>query len=279
MHKRRTFNIAAVCLVVILVVFVLNKKNTTTDSLGNITTEGGMVLENQKNTDEYQQQILQAIIDQNIKTFETISDSFKRKPTDSLSETIAKNTFAEYIKYNTTDTIDVNKITAETVAALKEHPVEKSNVTIRDIKLSGNDITSLREYVNNISVVQTQLTRYIYEVRNKKDIQIYIKNLYKTTSNLYKRIPVPQSLAKEHINIINGYANYSIGFGLLELQTTDPARALSGVQTVKEAQDLLVTSFSSIKKIVSLNNIVYTEKDPAYVWFLNATGTETIKTN
>jgi hypothetical protein len=126
-------------------------------------------------------------------------------------------------------------------------------------------------------MIQNEMNKSIYKIKDKKDPQIYIKNIYKTASNLFLRVSVPESLVREHLGIINGYRDYVTAFELLELQTKDPAKALAGVQTAKEAQDMLVESFSSLKKIVLLNKITYTEKDPAYVWFLESN--ESIKLN
>ncbi len=277
MHKK-TFNIAATCLVVLLLAFVITRKQKTNlYYTNNIQTDDSSV--DQASSTNYQEQVLQAVVDESIKSFESTSDSFKRKPTDTLSDIIAKNTFTQYIDYNTTENLDVDKITQDTEEALREHPVEKSNITAQDIHITDNSIASLKAYGNTLGMIQTSVVNSIYKVRNTKDNSPYIKNIYKTAGNIYKKIPVPESLIKEHLGIINGYLDYAHAFELLALQDTDPAKALGGVQLAKESQDLLLESFSSVKKIVLLNNITYQKNDPAYVWFIDAPTTEQIKLN
>lgn len=281
MHKK-TFNIASVCLVALIIAFTITRKDTkTTGYTNNIGVDGEVIETDAEKTaaELYQEEVLKTILDQSIKSFEATSDSFKRKPTDTLSETIAKNTFSEFLKYNTTETFDINNIQAETIKALKEHPVDRSSVGIQDIRIVPNSIANLRKYANDISIIQTEIVKSVSKITSKENPQFYIKAIYNKVSELYKKIPVPESVSSQHLGIINGYKDYATGFQLLELQNTDPAKALGGVQLSKESQDTLLASFSSIKKIVLLNKITFTKEEPAYVWFLDEAGTETIKLN
>jgi hypothetical protein len=281
MHKK-TFNIASLCLVALIIAFTITRKDTkNTGYTDNIGVNGEVIDKNTEKTaaELYQEEVLKTILDQSIKSFETTSESFKRKPTDTLSETIAKNTFSEYLKYNTTETFDINNIQAETIKALKEHPVERSSIGIQDILIIPNSVANLKKYANDISIIQTTVVKNVSKTRTKENPQFYIKAIYSKASDLYKKVKVPESLLSQHLGIINGYKDYSTGFQLLELQDTDPAKALGGVQVSKEAQDMLLASFGSIKKIVLLNKISFTKEEPAYIWFLDEAGTETIKLN
>lgn len=280
MHKK-TFNIASICIVILIVVFSITQKQK--NNLGytnNIQTEGSVIGEIEKDASEqYREEVLKTIIEQNIKSFESTSESFKRKPTDTLSEIIAKNTFAQYIDFNTTNSLDVEQIAAETAKALKSNPVVRSNVGIESIKIIDNSLTSLHSYGNQIGNIQDAVAKGVYKIKDRENTLIYIRNIYKTAADLYKKTPVPKGLYKEHLGIINGYMDYVNGFDLLELQDTDPAKALSGIELAKNAQDLLINSFSSIKKIVLLNKIDYKENEPAYTFFIKTAESESIKLN
>jgi len=279
MHKK-TFNIASICLVALIIAFAITQKSDKKDTYTNNIGVDGEVIDTEKTVAEtYQEEVLKTVLEQSIKSFESTSESFKRKPTDTLSDTIAKNTFSEYLKYNTTETFDIENIQAETIKALKEHPLERSSVTMRDILVISNSVANLRAYTNDISVIQTEVAKSINKIQSKENPQLYIEVIYRTASDLYKKVRVPESLASHHLSVINGYKDYSTGFALLKLQEKDPARALGGVQLTKEAQDMLVSGFSSIKKIVLLNKITFTKDEPAYVWFLDAPGGEQIKLN
>ncbi|MES2985901.1 MAG: hypothetical protein V4686_02110 [Patescibacteria group bacterium] len=279
MHKK-TFNIASLCVVALLVAFAITQKeNKSKNFSDNIEAENSVVSAENNKTLAYQQEILRAVVDQNIKSFEEVSDSFKKKPTDTLSDTISKNIFSQYIEYNSSKSLDVETIQAETVEALKGHPVQKSAVGLQDIKIVGNSVANLRDYGNRVGHLQTEMLKAVFKIQNKSNQHLYIKAIYKTMSNLYLKESVPESLAQDHLGIINAYMDYATGFGLLEVQSSDPAKALSGVQLAKEAQDLLVASLSSVKKIVLLNNIKYTPGEPAYVWFQDGASGTQIKTN
>ncbi|MES2623452.1 MAG: hypothetical protein V4576_03525 [Patescibacteria group bacterium] len=280
MHKK-TLNIASLCLVALLIVFTMTHTKDSSDKLvANIEADGEVgIVGNPQNADEYQQQIMKAVLDQNLKAFEDTSDSFKKKPTDTMTDTIAKNVFSQYIEYNTTDTLNMEKIQQETIAAVREHPAQKSNVTLQDIRISANTVEGLKSYANTVAAIQNNLYKAVDKIKDKTEATLYLQNLYNVTSDLYLKLAVPESMSREHVAIINAYRDYYTSFDLLKLQDSDPARALTGVQLAKEAQDALVASLESVKKIVLLNNITYTEGDAAFVWFTNATGTEMIKTN
>lgn len=271
MHKK-TFNITAVCFVALLVAFTVARKDKKDQGLANnIEVENGVLGSQEDTTVAYQKEILKTVLDQNIKAFESVSESFKKQPTDTMSDTIAKNIFSQYIEYNTSKSLDIETVQAETLEAIKAHPIERSNLTLQDIRISGNTVTDLKNYVNILSAIQTESLRAVNKVNSKENKNIYIKEIYKTTADLFLKQTVPESVAKEHLGIINGYRDYSHAFELLALQDKDPAKALTGVQLAKEAQDLLVASLSSVKNIVSLNKITFTEEDPAYVWFAGIT--------
>lgn len=279
MHKK-TFNIAAVCCVALLVAFaVAHKDNKNKELVANIEVEDTTLGSENDSTSAYQKEILKTVLDQNIKAFESVSESFKKQPTDTMSDTIAKNVFSQYIEYNTSRSLDLETVQAETLEAVKAHPIERSNLTLQDIRISGNSVADLKNYVNTLSTIQLESLKAIQKVSAKENKNPYIKEIYKTTANLFLKQKVPESIAKEHLGIINGYRDYSHAFELLELQQKDPAKALTGVQLAKEAQDLLVASLSSVKNVVSLNKITFTENDAAYVWFSGTASAEQIKTN
>lgn len=281
MHKK-TLNIASVCFVALIVAFVVSKKGSNKNELANnIEVEKNSVNAKNNTTLAYQQEIMKTVLDQNIKAFESVSASFKKQPTDTMTDTIAKNIFSQYIEYNTSKSLDVDTIQQETIAAVKAHPVDRSNIGLQDIRFSGNSVTDLKAYVNVLSAIQTESLKSIDKVKNKNKKNLYIQAIYKTAADLFLNQPVPESLAKDHLGIINGYRDYSQAFELLELQEKDPALALTGVQLAKEAQDLLVASLVSVKNIVLLNKLTFQKGEPAYMWFAGeqSASTETIKTN
>jgi hypothetical protein len=79
--SKKTLNIASICLVALLVVFVITKKDDIKKGYTmNIGVDGEVIDENKTLSETYQDQLLKALFEQNIKSFEAVNESFKRKP-------------------------------------------------------------------------------------------------------------------------------------------------------------------------------------------------------
>ncbi len=275
MHKK-TLNIAAVCVVVLLATFlyIQKDKKATTEKENNISIENAKTTETLQ-VGDYQQSIIDTITKQQLESFEKVSDSFKKKENDTLSDKIAKDVFGQYIEYNTSGTLDAATLQNMTVNNIAGQIPYTPTVRINNLRLSAPTVANLKTYTNKIAVIQFELDKAIASISNKPNPDIYIKNLYIAASNLYYRQAVPSSLGDYHANIINAYRKYVTAFNLMQMQQKDPARALLGVDMAKKAGDELISNISNIRNIALLNKIVYEPKDPAFQW-INANENSTI---
>lgn len=264
------------CVVVLLATFLYTKKNNAAieEKQNNIAVKGGVV-DGLTGVDQYQQNILDSITKQQLESFESVTDSFKKKDTDTLSDKIAKDVFSQYVEYNTSGSLDPDTVKQMTLNNLSGQEAYTPKVYVQNLKLLSPTIGNLKNYANRIAYIQIELDKTIASISNKPNPDEYIKNLYIATSNLYYRQGVPSSIAQYHANIINAYREYVTAFNLLQLQQKDPARALLGVEQAKKAGETIVKNINDIRNVVVLNKITYEPKDAAYQW-INPPGNSTI---
>lgn len=274
--NKKTLNIISVCIISLIITFVVTSKNKTNNSFSdNIIIDS--TLENQTKSDEYQANILETIVNENIKNFEKFTESFKKNSSDNLSDSFSKDVFNQYIKYNASGEINENEILNATQNVLKNKDSIENPVTYNDIKPVASNITNLKIYGNDIGIIQQGFNQGVLSLNNKKNKAPYIASIYMKTSELLTMINVPESLSENHINLTNGLKKYSEGLMMMEEQMTDPAKALLGLNKVKGANDEVLKSFEKIKKTIILNKIDYNEKDPGYFLILNNANNSSIK--
>lgn len=282
MHKK-TLNLLAICIVVLVVAFVYIKKNEPEKKVAygnNVSVDGAEQGEVARFTDEdsYQTDLLQVITEQQVAAFTKVSDSFKKSNSDNLSQSIAKDVFSEYLKYNNSGELDIAQLQNITAANLKNQQVNIPKTSIQALTVIGSTIPNLQQYTKSISEAQQALNKKVASVSKYTNPAPYIRALYTTTAKLLVRVPVPENIAKYHIQLINGLENYAGGIGLMELQAKDPASALLGLQAAQAGNTEVVDALKNLKRIINLNNIVYNKGDMTYAWLLDIADTENIKT-
>jgi hypothetical protein len=215
--------------------------------------------------DQYQANILETIVNENIKNFEKFSDSFKKNSSDNLTDSFSKDVFTQYVKFNSSGEIDKNEVLNATQNVLKNKDTVENPVTYSDIKTVSSNITNLKIYGNDIAMIQSGVNKGILSLNNKKNKSLYIASIYMKTSELLIQVNVPESLSENHVNLINGLKKYSEGLSMMEEQVTDPAKALLGLKKVKEATDEIASSLNTIKKTIDLNDIIYAPTEPGFL--------------
>lgn len=275
MHKN-TLNIISVCVILLIIVFVITNKNkiNINNSDNIVVNSNGKV---QTKADQYQANILETVVNENVKNFEKFSDSFKKNSGDNLTDSFSKDVFTQYIKYNASGEIDKNEVLNTTQNVLKNKDTVENPAMYSDIKTVSSNIINLKIYGNDIAIIQDGVNKGILSLNNKKNKSPYIVSIYMKTAELLMMINVPESLSENHIKLINGLKKYSEGLRMMEEQATDPAKALLGLNKVKDATDEVSTSFEKIKKTIILNKVDYTEKDPGYFWLSNNANNTSIK--
>lgn len=274
--NKKTLNIISVCVVSLIIVFAITYKNKTgTNNSDNISVDlNGKI---QTKADQYQANILETVVNENVKNFEKFSDTFKKNSGDNLTDGLSKDIFTQYIKYNTSGEINKNDVLNATESVLKNKNNIENPVIYSEIKIVSSNINNLKVYGNNIAVIQNATNKGINSLSKKINKTPYIASIYKKTAELLTMTEVPESLSENHIILINGLKKYSEGLIMMDQQLTDPAKALLGLNKVKDATDEVLTSFEKIKKTIILNKIDYTANDPGFIWVLNNTNNTSIK--
>ncbi len=274
--NKHTLNIAAVCVFLIIIVFSVTQK----DKLINKFSDNIVVDENGKiitKADKYQENILATVAEENIKNFQKFSKSFQKNSNDNLTDSLSKDVFTQYIKYNTSGEIKSDEIAKITNDLLKNKVQSTNTVKINQIKTTSSSVENLKIYGTNLAIVQDALTKAISNINTKKDKTPYVAAAYRGAAEVLMSVNVPDILADNHLLIINGYLKYSDGMNLLEYQNSDPAKALLGINNLQTATTELTNGFEKIKKTIILNKVSYTADDPGIIWTNSNTNNESIK--
>lgn len=263
MHKK-TLNILAVCTVSLIIVFTITRKvkieslnagNIVVDDNGEIITKA----------DQYQSNILDAITEQNIKKFTEFTKSFEKNSEDNLTDGLSKDIFSQYLKYNTSGEIKEQDVLNVAQDVLKRDTSVENPINYQDISTVNSTISNLRDYGNNLSIIQNSLNKGILSIEKKNNKTPYIINIYKKIVEILIATPVPESLAQNHLTLTNGFIKYTEGLTMLDQQMNDPAKSLLGLKKMKEATDEIVSSLDKIKKTIDLNNILYAPTEPGFL--------------
>ncbi len=274
--NKKTLNIISVCVVSLIIVFAVTYKNKIeANNSDNVVADSGEKM--QTKADQYQANILETVVNENVKYLERFSDSFKKNSTDNLTDGLSKDIFTQYIKYNASGEINKDDVLDATESVLKTKNDIENPVIYSEIKIVSSNVKNLKMYGNNIAVIQNATNKGINSLNNKTNKTPYIASIYKKTAELLTMTEVPESLSDNHIILINGLKKYSEGLIMMDQQLTDPAKALLGLNKIKVATNEVLISFEKIKKTIILNKIDYTESDPGFFWISNNVNNTSIK--
>jgi hypothetical protein len=274
--NKKTLNIISVCVVSIIIVFTITHKNKINkNNSDNIVVDADGKI--QTKADQYQANILETIVGENVKNFKKFTSTFEKSSTDNLSDGLSKDIFTQYIKYNTSGEIKPEDILSATQDVLKNKTEIKDPAIYSDIKTVSSNLLNLKTYGNNIAIIQNEVNKGINSLSNKSNKTPYIASIYAKTAEILTETSVPESLSETHINLINGLKKYSEGLTMMLQQENDPAKALLGLNKVKDATDEVLISFKKIKKTIILNKIDYTKSDPGFFWISKNENNTSIK--
>lgn len=275
MHKK-TLNILAICIVLVLVVFSItykSKKGSQFSSNISVNENG----EIQTKADEYQSNIVQTVAEENVKNFQKFAKTFEKSSGDNITDGLSKDIFTQYIKYNTSGQISQDDIMTASQQVLQNKKDLSNPTTYAEIKVSASSLKNLKIYANNVAVIENGVNKGIASLNPKKDNTPYIANIYLKAAQLFTGIYVPESLSESHLAIINGYKKYNEGLIMMEQQNRDPAKALIGLTKVKDATTEITENFEKIKKTIILNKVSFTQDEPGYMWIDSSADNTSIK--
>ncbi len=263
--SKKTLNIAALCVFVLIISFSITQKNKSNKDLSDniIVDKNGQI---KTKADQYKSNILETISQENEKNFKKFANTFEKNSNDNITDSLSKDVFSQYIKYNTYGEIKEDDIANITQNVLKNKVELENPTTYSEIKTSASTKDNLKNYGNNMAIIIDSINKGILSIENKKDKTPYLANIYRTAAKLFKQVDVPIGLAENHMMMINGYTKYAEGLDLLQYQNSDPAKALLGLTKMKSAADEVTNGFDKIKKTIILNKVTYTENEDGIIW-------------
>ena len=264
--SKNTLNIISTCIVILIIVFSITQKdkfNKGEYSDNIVINENGEI---KTKADQYKTNILDTVSEANIKNFKKFAQTFEKNDEDNITDSLSKDIFSQYIKYNTSGGMNENDIADITESVLNKKGGVSNPSTYGDIKINTSSTNNLKIYGNDIAIIENSTGKAILALNNKTNKTPYISSIYMEVSKILVTVPVPESLAENHLQIINGLKKYSEGLSMVDQQSTDPAKALLGLNNVKEATDEILVGFDKIRKTIILNKIKYTPDEPGHIW-------------
>lgn len=201
----------------------------------------------------------------------------------TLTDKVGRDFFARYIQLKQNN-LDSNK---QLVQGMLDQTLDNAQViaaqpktyTTKDIIVSNNSsLDAVRAYGNAIGDIfgkygPTQSPANIaYDAFDKNDMSILSKidpiiAATKKVLTLVQATPVPQALAQNHIDLVNGLSSLiTISQALRNLEG-DPMQSLVSLGNFDRSQTATLNSLRIIKSYLTTNKITYTQNEPGALFF------------
>ena len=264
--SKKILNILSVCFIILIITFSVTSKKREVEKT---YTDNIIIDQNSKQqtkSDEYRNNILNTVSEINLNNFKKVAKTFEKNDKDNLTDSISKDVFSQYIKYNSSGSLNEEDVLNITNNFINEQNININPVSLKDLKTISSTESRLKTYGNDVALIADSINNAINKVQNKKNPTIFIAEIYKTSANLLLKVETPDLLSQNHIQIINGYKKYSEGLKYINLQNSDPAKALIGLKMTQEATEEILSGFDKIQKTIILNNIIYNQNESGYIW-------------
>lgn len=81
-----------------------------------------------------------------------------------------------------------------------------------------------------------------------------------------KALPVPQTLAPLHLQLVNNFARMAYACGEMQTAFSDPLRGLAGLQTYQAAGGEAARVLTALAEQLNKNGILFTKDEPGNTW-------------
>lgn len=156
-----------------------------------------------------------------------------------------------------------------------------------DLKItSATDPDGLRAYGNAFGAVvakyrervhrtETEILGEAIKTKNEKVLQeLQLPAItYRNFANDLRALPVPSSLAADHLGIVNGYDTMGRATLAFTALFRDPVRAQGAYQAYLKETYALFAGYNSIARALHQGGVVYGKDDPGYLFGRNSTST------
>jgi hypothetical protein len=101
---------------------------------------------------------------------------------------------------------------------------------------------------------------------SKLDALKPIAEAYKGLAQALAALPVPQTLAPLHLQILNNIARMAQTYDDMQMLIADPLRGLSGLQLYQSLMDETTRVFTNIAQQLQSNGILFDTSEPGNTW-------------
>ncbi len=191
----------------------------------------------------------------------TLSDlvanaSFQAPEALSQTDIIGRSIFSDYVSLKSSNRLDetnFNSLVSKYTQTILSKDIPP-NIQFYELNIVTDSSTNAKEYSRKVMEVRSKYALLIdasfgsatftdADDPNFKKLMEYASDLYKKASSDLIEIPVPQSLASNHLRLIKNYLSSSVSMAALADIAKDPARTYSALNTyaqnTKEEAQLL----------------------------------------
>ncbi|MEN9649169.1 MAG: hypothetical protein RL094_136 [Candidatus Parcubacteria bacterium] len=201
----------------------------------------------------------------------TTANPFLPSPNDTMTDSLSKNVFISYLKYQGDDNLDaagqaeianavVSNIDASKLPGLKYslNSIKMTySVNVADIKLYGNTFATIR----NKHLAQIAANSQFYNTH-----LVELGAILSQLGEELMKMNVPSEVALPHLDIANAYIRSGESFKIISGQAKDPLKALLGVKVFKDDLDRQTEMYTQISNYFSNNGILFDTTEPGIMW-------------
>ncbi len=211
----------------------------------------------------------------------TASTSSSYEPPTTFTGKFAEAFFKDYLnsKMSGADLSDPTELVNNAVSAIETNTAPKIH-TPMDIVMIPDSTESIREYGNAITRVIQR-----YSLQNTNEAIILSQALEENNPQLLTEldsvkaayenfitntliIPVPTSLAEDHLKLINAYEAIYTDIAAMQLAFTDPLYSLARVREYQNDATMLGRALQSIGKEIQGKGIIYAKDEPGAFFYI-----------
>ncbi len=277
--SKTLMTLTAVCFSIVLASaayrITLSEKTNTSDELGTSVTA---------TTTDPNQIVTSAVEQAQIDTLagdtevSSTSNPFDIQPGDTISAKISKKLFSGYFYANQTD-----GITPDSAASVASAVVGQINQTdLPTAQFSDSEVQTfipsskdqIKAYGNIIGGIIVENYKYISDNKPKFSENILeIAKVYKKIGGSIIKQKAPFEIAQNQAALANAFYLLGQGMEMIDVQKTDPVKALLGVKTVKEVESQQFNVLINMSMYFKNNDIIFLRNEPGSFWnlYLNAT--------
>ncbi len=133
----------------------------------------------------------------------------------------------------------------------------------------GNALASTRTAHSATDLENTYIAIDNATSQNKPEMLAPLKTAEQDYRDMAKKllaVPVPQTLAPFHLQLINNFKNIADTYPGMEQLLTDPVRGLTAIQQYKTLDDQTLQVFINIAQAFNKDGILFTKDEPGVLW-------------